>query len=232
MGFFDFLKPKQDPLGELTEKDPRIRRILLRAWSELVGKQANNLRIVGRKDDADKTVAKFLQKVFQEFRNEPQNPQHLSVLTDAAMELGTLEAVKNTLETAIKEKDHFSLDLTLVYTDLGRIYHDLMDPDKELWCYEKGAEAKAPPNCKYPATHRQKAIAHYFAHLCLTNISNTWEFYMKQRGAGADEIARARENHRTDKQRADSHIRKARELVPEVNWDDTPQVRKLIISER
>jgi hypothetical protein len=232
MGLFDFLKPKKDPLDELTENDPRLRKTVLMAWSERIAKQAENLYAVGRKDDADKTISEFLQKVFGEFKNEPQNPRHLSLLTDVAMRLDALEAGKITLESVIKENDHLSLDLTLVYTDLGRIYHDLRDPDREVWCYEKGAEAKAPPDCKFPATRRQKAIAHYFAHICLTNMSNTWEFYMKQRGARADEIARAREKHLTDKQRADSHIKKAREFVPEVNWDDYPQVRKLVISEK
>jgi hypothetical protein len=58
----------------------------------------------------------------------------------------------------------------------------------------------------------------------------TWEFYMKQHGAAADEIARAREEHRTDEQRADAHAKKAKELVPDVDWDDQAQINKFMQS--
>jgi len=58
----------------------------------------------------------------------------------------------------------------------------------------------------------------------------TWEFHMKKRGAGADEIARAREEHSTDEQRADSHAKKAKELVPDVDWDDQAQINEFMQS--
>jgi len=163
---------------------------------------------------------------------EPENPRHLSLFADVALKLGAPDVGKRTLESVITENNRPHLDLTLVYFDLGRIWHDLGDKDRELSYYEKSVEAEAPAGCKFPATRKQKAIAHYFAHVCLTSMQFTWEFYMKQRGAGEDDIARAREKHSTDAQRADSHIKKARELAPEINWDDGPQVTKLIQSEK
>jgi hypothetical protein len=231
MGLFDFLKPKKNTFGEITEKDPRVRKILLRGLSEMVAKEAGNLRAVGRNDDADKRIAEYLQKVFEEFKNEPQNPRHLSLLADVALRLDALEAGKKTLESVIDGNDHLSLDLTLVYTDLGRIYHQLgTDPKRELWCYEMAAAAKAPQGCKFPATRQQKAKAHCFAFTRITAMSFTWEFYMKKRGAGADEIARAREEHSTDEQRADAHKKRAKEFVPEVDWDDQAQITKFMQS--
>lgn len=231
MGLFDFLKPKKSTFGELTEKDPRARKILLRALSEMVAKEAGNLRAVGRNGDADKRIEEYLQMVFQEFKNEPQNPRHLSLLTDVALKLDVLEAGKKTLESVIKENDRLSLDLTLPYTDLGRIYHQLRtDPNRELWCYEMAAAAKAPQGCKFPATRQQKAKAHCFAFTHITASSFTWEYYMKKNGAKADEIARAREEHSTDEQRADSHKKRAKELVPEVDWNDQAQITRFMQS--
>ena len=233
MGFFDFLKAKPDqPDWWLKEKDPRARRAHLWGASKFVEKQAGNLRAVGRKDDAHKVIAEFLTKVFQEFKNEPDNPRHLSFLTDIALRLGALEVGKKTLESVIESDDNLSLDLTLVYESLGRIYHQLRtDRKRELWCYEMAVGAMSPPNCKFPATRQQKAIAHRFAFSLLRAWSYTWEFEMKKRGAGAEDIARAREEHRTDEQRATTHMQKAKELVPEVNWDDPDYVHKLMQSE-
>jgi hypothetical protein len=179
---------------------------------KFVGKQAGNLRAVGRKDDADKVIAEFLIKVFQEFKNEPENPWHLSFLTDIALQLGGLEAGKKTLESVIEGNDYLSLDLTVVYTDLGRIYHQLgTDPRRELWCYEMAAEAKAPLGCKFPATSQEKAIAHHFAYFVAIRLAS-------------------HSHNRKDShwKVAEWHTRRRRELVPEVNWDDSSQTGKFI----
>ncbi|MGO8836342.1 MAG: protein kinase domain-containing protein [Limisphaerales bacterium] len=134
------------------------------------------------------------EAVFQEFKNEPENPRHLSFLTDVALRLGAGEVGKTILETVIEQNEHMPLDLTGVYTDLGRIWHDLRtDRKRELWCYEMAVSAKSPPNCKFPATRQQKAKAHCFAFSLLRAWSYTWEFEMKKNRAGGDEIARARE---------------------------------------
>lgn len=214
MGFFDFLKAKPDqPDWWLKEKDPRARRAHLWGASKFVEKQAGNLRAVGRKDDAHKVIAEFLIKVFQEFKNEPDNPRHLSFLTDVALHLGAAEVGKTTLETVIEQNEHLTLDLTVVYTDLGRIWHDLRkDPKRELWCYEMAADAKTPPHCKFPATRQQKAKAHHFAHYVAMRLANY----------------NPKDSHWKI---ADSHIKKRRELVPEVNWDDRTQVHKFMQSE-
>jgi tetratricopeptide (TPR) repeat protein len=204
MGLFDFLKPKKSTFGELTEKDPHIRKILLRGLSEFAGKEAANLRAVGRNEDADKRIGEYLQMVFQEFKNEPQNPRHLSLLTDVALKLDAVEAAIKTLESVIEANDHFSLDLTSIYTDLGRLYHG-GDQKRELWCYEMAASAKSPPGCKFPATRQQKAKAHQFASFVYVRL--------------------------TDWGRADSHAKKAQELVPEVNWEDQNQINKFMLAE-
>jgi len=216
MGLFDFLKPKSEPPGGLTEKDPRVRRMLLYGASEMVGQQADNLRAVGRKADADKVIAEYLKKVFQEFRNEPQNPRHLSLLTDVALRLGAPDAGKKTLESVIQENGQLCLDLTVVYTNLGRICHQVTRDVKlsmhELWCYEMAIQAQPPPGCKFPATRQQKAKAHHFAHFVARRIAN---FNPEDSHWGI----------------AEAHIKKAKELVPEVNWDDQAQVLKFMQTE-
>jgi hypothetical protein len=231
MGLFDFLKPKKNPDALMDKKSRQQKIILLYFASEQVSKQADNLRAVGRKEEAEKVVPEYLQKVYQEFKNEPHNPRFLSLFTSVALKLDALEAGKKTLESVIEGNNHLLLDLTLVYTDLGRIYHMLPnDQERELWCYEMATAAKAPSGCKVPATRQQKAKAHCFAFTRITAMSFTWEFYMKKRGAAADEIARAREEHSTDEQRADSHKKRAKELVPEVDWDDQAQITKFMQS--
>ena len=232
MGLFDFLKPKKDSLDTLMEnKPPQQKKILLYFMAEKVQAQADNLRAVGRRDEAEKVITEYLQRVFQEFKSEPLDPRNLSIFTSVSLKLDAAEAAKTTLESFIKENDRLFLDLTVVYTDLGRIYHVLpIDPMRELWCYEMATAAKAPQGCKVPATRKQKAKAHCFAFTKLRAMAFTWEFHMKKRGAGADEIARAREEHSTDEQRADSHAKKAKELVPDVDWDDQAQINEFMQS--
>jgi hypothetical protein len=142
--------------------------------------------------------------VFQEFRNEPQNPRHLSLLTDVALKLQALEAGKKTLESVIDENEHLALDLTLVYIDLGRLHHG-GDPKRELWCYEMATEAKAPPGCKFPATRQQKAKAHQFARFVAVRLQD-WNS-------------------------AELHAKRVKELVPEVDWEDQRQINKFMLAE-
>jgi hypothetical protein len=232
MGLFDFLKPKKDPLDAMMEnKPPQQKKILLYFMADKVGAQANNLRAAGRKDDAEKIITEYLQRVFQEFKNEPLDPRNLSLFTSVALKLDAAEAAKKTLESLIEENDRLFLDLTVVYTDLGRIYHVLpIDPKRELWCYEMATAAMAPQGCKVPATRKQKAKAHCFAFTKLRAISLTWEFRMEKREPTADEIERVHEERRTNFQRAELHEKKAKELVPEVDWDDQTQINEFMKS--
>ena len=68
-------------------------------------------------------------------------------------------------------------------------------------------EAKPPLACKFPATRQQKARAHHFAHFVALRLAKY-------------DPADSHWNV------AESHAKRARELVPEVDWDDEPQVRK------
>jgi hypothetical protein len=121
-----------------------------------------------------------------------------------AIELGAPELAKLTLEPVIEGSQHFTLDLTSLYTDLGRVYQHLgADPKRELQCYEMAADAKAPKSCKFPATPQQKAKAHESACSVCMRIG--------------------------DRERATFHAKRARELVPDVDWGDPDEVKKLMI---
>lgn len=201
MGLFDFLKPRKDPLREL-EKNPLVKRAMLAMKLEFVQKQIDNLRAVGRDADANKTVLDYLLEILQEWKKEPQNPSHLSLLANAAMSLGALDAGKESLNAVIQANAKTPLlDLTLVYMDLGMIYHQLRNnPEKELWCYNKATESVAPPNCKFPASQNDKTKAHNYAYMCAYRINN--------------------------EDQTKYHDHKRRELAPDLDFDDPVQVMK------
>src|ERR1035437_3874633 len=120
MGLLDWLNSRirpEDPVTRIARKNPEMRNYLLHASCEVVAKQAENLRAVGRDDDAFKVVKEAVGRAFAQFKNEPNNPEHLSWLTDMAIELGAPELAKLTLEPVIEGSQHFTLDLTSLYTD-------------------------------------------------------------------------------------------------------------------
>lgn len=208
MGLFDWLQSRtglEDPLTRMARKDPEMRKYFMQASCELVAKQAQNLRAVGREDDAFKVVKDFVAgKAFVAFKNEPDNPQHLSLLTDAAITLGAPELAKLALEPVIEGSQHFTLDLTTLYADLGRVYHELgADPQRELHCYQMAVDAKAPDRCRFPATPQQKAKAHELARSLCARLGSS--------------------------DRANFHAKMARDLVPGVDWGNPEEVRNLLI---
>jgi tetratricopeptide (TPR) repeat protein len=207
MGLLDWLNSRigsEDPLTRFARKHPEARQYLLHASCEVTAKQAENLRAVGREDDAFNVIKEHVGRVLAQFKNEPDNPQHLDLLTDVAIELGAPELAKLTLEPVIEGSQHFTLDLTSLYMDLGRVYQHLgADPKRELQCYEMAADAKAPDRCRFPATPQQKAKAHQLAYSVCQRLG--------------------------DRDRASSHAKKARQFVPSVNWDDPEDVKKLMI---
>ena len=69
---------------------------------EFVQKQIDNLRAVGRDADANKTILDYLLEILQEWKKEPQNPSHLSLLANAAMSLGALDAGTESLNAVIQ----------------------------------------------------------------------------------------------------------------------------------
>jgi hypothetical protein len=164
MGFLDWMGTKRDPSDAL-KKNPALRHGMLVMEMEQVKAQANNLRAVGRENDAKNLLMDFLVKIYEEWKKEPSNPSYLSLFTNASIQLEVPEMGKKTLEAVIKaNQDHHFLDLTMVYLDLGRLVHQLhSNPEKEYWCYQMAIDAKAPPKTKYPASKRMKAKAHLFA---------------------------------------------------------------------
>ena len=168
MGLFDFLKPKNDVAAQLAEweKRPEVQKAKLAVKKEYIQKQVANLRAVGRQADAGEAARAFLSELFDQWTGEPENPAHLTSFTNNALIFNELEFGKEMLKVVIEktQKHAFSLDLTTVYLDLGRIYHQLRaNGDKELWCYHMATEAPPPAGCKFPASNAQKAKAHLFA---------------------------------------------------------------------
>jgi hypothetical protein len=209
MGLLNFFKAKTDPAEDVAQAD-RMRRNAWLAGVQTLGKEVENLRSEGRDEEANKLIAEYLSKVLEEFKAEPENPQHLSLLAHVAIGLGALQEGKQALESALEAKHSVAIDLTLPYLQLGRVHHQLgEDPKRELWCFETAAEAKTPPGCKFPATRQQKAMAHYYAHFVALRIAQS----------NPDDPHSAI---------AQSHITRARRLLPELNWDDPSHVSKLI----
>lgn len=200
MGLFDFLKPKEKKGLESLSKDPKMRKLMLAMQLEYVKKEVSNLNAVGRTQDAKKRISGYLQECLDEWKKEPHNPAHLTLLANAAISLGALEVGKESLKIVIQaNEERPMIDLTSVYFDLGRIYHQLCGTcDKELWAFHMATQCQPPPKCKFPATPVLKAKAHYFAHSCASVLMNN--------------------------EHATYHDQMARRLVPDLDWDDTMAV--------
>jgi len=204
MGLFDFFKPRKDVLSSILAH-PGMKMSILRQQVESVGAQAATLRAVGRHADADKAISNYLQEIFQEYKADPHDPGYLALLCSVAMRFGALEEGKRFLQIIVQANEKSPLiDLTLVYFDLGKIYHQLRNnPEKELWCYRMAAEAAPPKNCKRPATKKEKAKAHHFAYMCAGRVV----------GPGGMVVGNEEE--------IKYHDHKRRELAPELDWDDS-----------
>lgn len=214
MGMFDFLKPKTDPLAKVLA-DPKVNRVLLHMKLEQVSKRVESLMAVGREEDALKVLMDYLGEIIKEWSKKQSDPEWLMYHTNVALSFAfesenqgfrfaILHAAKETLKIIIEEnqKTPFT-DLTPVYFDLGRIYHQLrVDPNKELWAYHMATEAQAPLGNPFPATKYQKAKAHHFASMCAYRAQN--------------------------QEHIDWHTYKAKELAPELDWNDKEAVVKWI----
>ncbi len=192
-----------DPLEEWSKK-PEVRESMLFMEREYAAKQASNLRAAGREQDARGVAKRHLGKWLEEFKNEPQNPVHLTWLTNAAIQLQEIEFAKETIEAIIHlSEKHPFVDLTLAYFNLGVIHHQLRsDPEKELWCYEMAINAQPPPKCNHIASQRMKAKVHLFA---IGPANRLMNFDLR-----------------------DQHVAECRKLAPDVDFDDPSAEAKFV----
>ncbi|MBE2282403.1 MAG: hypothetical protein IAE77_02955 [Prosthecobacter sp.] len=211
MSFFDFLKPKKDPL-----KDPRFRPTVIKMMAAQLASKCGNLKAVGRETEARATALRFLEKSFQTCSEKQfiDSAEMLSAIASAAVMLGEASFGKKFLDAIIdlheqtqatKDGKAVPIDLTQAYIASGRLAHAIRDFEEEYRCFWHACEAKAPPNCKAPATQTMKAIAHQFAYGCAGPP------YSK---AALEECER----------RMSWHDAKRREYAPECDWDDDMSV--------
>lgn len=195
MGIFNFLKPKKRGLSGLTN-DPTFKKGMSVTQLEYVKKEVENLRAVGRSKEAGMRISNYLKECLQEWKKEPQNPVYLTLIANASISLGELDAGEKTLNVVIQSNEPKTfMDLTTVYMDLGRIHHQQRnDPEKEYWAYNMATLCMAPAKCKFSANSSDKAKAHYFAQMCASRIGKEKE--------------------------AKYHDKMMRNLVPNLNWDD------------
>lgn len=203
MGLFNLFKPKKGGLSGLAN-DPTFKKGMLVTQLEYVKKEVENLRAVGRSKEARMRISNYLKECLQEWKKEPQNPVYLTLIANASISLGELDAGVETLNIVIQSNEPKTfMDLTTVYMDLGRIHHQQRNnPEKEYWAYNMATLCKAPAKCKFCANSSDKAKAHYFAHLCASRINKNKE--------------------------ADFHDKMMRKLVPHLNWDDGIEVIRWI----
>ena len=198
MGLFDFLKPKKKKGLASVADNAKLTNSELRIALATVEKDVRNLVAVGREQEARKRIHWYLEKCSQEFFDDFENPDHLRFFATAATSLGVLELGTNLLEITIEGNlKHPILDLTTVYTDLGRMYHHT-DPKKELRAYHLATQCKCPPKCKFPSSIADKANAHNLAYMCARRLMNA--------------------------EYSEYHDKMRRKLVPDLDWDDTMAV--------
>ena len=207
MGLFDFLKPKSKDILDDPSLTPSMRKVMLAMELEYTTKEAANLMEVGREGEANDQKIRFLLKCLQESHRNSDQPSGMRLFANAAMKLGLLELGEKSLIAVTEAWDRNRvIDLTLILTDLGRIYHQMGDrPEKELAAYTLAIKCDAPRNCKYPASPADKAKAHNFAFLC------------------------ARRTNQHDQ--ALHHDEMPRKLIPDLDWDDRMAVIEWIQSE-
>ncbi len=200
MSIFDLFKRREDAHRDL-ESLPSMKRPARAVEFDLTCKRVADLQAVGREADASRAISDYLEGLFQEWKKEPDNSVCLRLLCTAAKKFGALEKAKDYFYKVIQANEVTPIvDLTVVYYDLGGIYHKLSGTtEKEFWCFRMATEAVPPKNCKFPATKKEKAKAHHFAFTC-----------MRAGHFGTEEEARY-------------HDRKRRELAPEIDFDDFKQ---------
>ena len=189
---------------------PLFRRTFLRhVLKESVEKQTANLRAVGREGEAKEVLENYITLLFEEWENEADNPYLLAAVANAAITLNVLERGRALLESAIVRAQSASIpmDLTLVYFHLGRIHHYLrQDTNDELWCYEMAIQSEAPASCRYPASSLHKARAYHFAY--------------------SEAAVNGKKKHEQ------WYKRRARELAPEVHWDNPEDFTRFMVAVR
>jgi len=206
MGLFNFGRSKRKKGKEFSEilRTPDARKAMGRMEIEHLKKEVDNLRTVGREKEANKRVSEHFQARLLEWKKDPIDLEPIGSLADIALQLGALDAGVESLKIVIQVNEENPItDLTTVYFDLGRIYHLLYGTcEMELWAFHMATQCEPPPKCRLPATPAQKAKAHFFASSCAKVLMN--------------------EEHAT------YHDRMARQIVPDLNWDDTMAVVKWI----
>lgn len=207
MGFFDFLKPKKDPLD-----DPKLRPTVIEMKAAMLATRCSNLKAVGRETEARAIAIRFLEESFKtcgekQFR---ESAKMLSAFASAAISLKEAAYGKRLIDSIIdlhermradNAKKAVPIDLTLAFIAAGRLSHAINDFEEEYRCFWHACEAKAPSNCKDPATPGMKAVAHQFAY------GSASPLYSKDT---PEECMR----------RMSWHDTKRREYAPECDWDD------------
>jgi len=214
MGLFDFLKSKSnDPLSSI-HNNPSVRKMMIAAEVEALSATMSNLKSVGREAEAEKRAKEYLIALSSDCVSKySDSSEALNALATSSIILGQAQLGKRLLEkilefhvevTSANVKGAPALDLTQAYIDSGRLAHQIRESrDDEYRCYWAATEAVPPPGCKFPATKRQKAIAHEFAfRLCLT------------------ESHKVSNEHINWAERAVWHDAKRREFAPECAWDN------------
>lgn len=217
MGLFDFLKPKrEDPLAAI-RNDPSFRRLMIAAEVEQLSATMSNLKSVGREAEAESRAKQYLAKLGEEcLKKFCDSSDMLNAFATSSMLLGQAPLGKQMHDEIIKFHEDVTskkvrgapaMDLTVAYTDAGRLVHACHGSrDDEYRFYWLATEARPPTGCEHPATNKQKAIAHNFAH-----------------GLSATEACR---NPVPWEERERWHDHQRRVFAPECNWDDVLEMVK------
>ena len=190
MGLFDFLKPKKQEMP---------RSVALAFLFGTKQKHVQNLKAVGKNNEARAEANKFIADILQAYTQDKDNVDLLDLLAQFACAAGETEGAQLALESVVNdEKAKSRIDLTVVYAGLARVFHQRLDFKKELNAWVKAAAAVPPSGCKMPASTKKKAWIHTMAFVCAERI-------------GDDEVA-------------DFHDKKRKELIPDFDWHDYESV--------
>ncbi len=114
---FDVAASRNTAIEEFArwEASPEVEHAFVSTKKGLIQKVAANLRSVSRGTEATEIVENYLGELFAQWEGEPDNPNHLILVANAAITLENLETGKRLLKIAItrSQTDAIPLDLGL-----------------------------------------------------------------------------------------------------------------------
>jgi len=202
-------------LEEFVANNRESRNAILRLQFKKTSSEIENLKDVGRNDDALKRADAFYAECWEAWKAKPVDPFPINLMVQASLDLEHYENITSYLMHIVQDPSIESkMDLTSVYWNFSRIYDVRAEYIKRIWALSNAANCKSPQGCEFPATPTEKA------YLC----SLLYNFvYVLQ------EVLRDDPKFKQDPDEYTVYEERRRSLAPNIDWDDKNSEFKLTV---